>query len=342
MKLKSFYQISVLVFACLFFGCQEPKTQSNTTTVAPSNKPAPTVVPNDAKLEASKNGEAPTPTLNKTSSSKTNECKPQGKMIDENDLWIKEYDTWVCIVADSLSKDNVDFGDSYRLFDVYDTKTCQQINRTLLPVNRSPDFPYYIFKETYEAKNKVLCTAGFDFTFCYDVLNQKMLPKMQPQFLKERVGEDAQSGLPLGLVIWDHYLFGYAQDFGAYAFDLDNPNAPKSLKPAAEYKVADALFEFNSLFLIEEEKGKYQGLIPMMNEDEDAMILKKLFKKTKKIFPTLPKNTQNNRYLIFKDMSLSENGRLAIDMQKKEVIKLPTKISTGNNKTIMKWLKTQK
>jgi len=123
--------------------------------------------------------------------------------MDDNDFWLPKEQLWLCIVADTMTHDQ-DFGDSYRIFDIYNTETCQQMERHILPVNNSPDFPWYIFQNTYEEKNQVVCTSGFEFTFCYDVENRELLSRMKPTFLLSRTSLDAQSGMTLNMAIYDH------------------------------------------------------------------------------------------------------------------------------------------
>ena len=162
---------------------------------------------------------------------------------------------------------------------------------------------------------------------------------MEPVYFKERTGEDAQSGLPLGLMVWNHFLFGYAQDFGAYAFDIGNKDQPKALRGIAEFAIEDELFEYNTLFLVEQNADTYQGIIPSMNEDEDAMELKVVFKNPIKINPSLPKGARDNRYLIFKDLAVSTEKRIVVDMQEAKEVILPKGIASKKSGEILEWLK---
>ena len=70
-------------------------------------------------------------------------CVPNGTILEDNQIWIRNHQLLVCIVADSVTKD-IDFGESHRILDVYDTKDCKLVNRNILPVNNSPDYPYYL------------------------------------------------------------------------------------------------------------------------------------------------------------------------------------------------------
>jgi len=109
-------------------------------------------------------------------------CTLNGILLDGNECYLKKEQQLVCILADSTTVD-MDFGESHRILEVYDTKDCSLVSRETLPVNYSPDFPYYINLESFEAQNKVICTQGYEYTFCYDVVNRKMLPRLEAQFL---------------------------------------------------------------------------------------------------------------------------------------------------------------
>ena len=228
-------------------------------------------------------------------------------------FWIPKEQLWVCIVADDITRD-MDFGDSYRVFDVYDTKNCRQIKRKVLPVNNSPDFPWYIFQNTYEEKNQVVCTSGFEFTFCYDVENRELLPRMKPDYLLPRTALDAQSGMPLSMAIYDRYLFGYAQDLGFFAYDLTNKKKVENFLPVAEYHLKKDN-QFYPLFLIPVGNKKYQAVIPSIDMNNGAINISPLWKTPLIVDPVVAKNVQNNRFQIFTDLASKNKSKVAFDLQ---------------------------
>ncbi len=270
----------------------------------------------------------------------SHDCVVRGKLIDDNDFWIPEEQLWICIVADDITRDQ-DFGESYRILDVYDTEKCSQIKRKVLPVNNSPDFPWYIFQNTYEEKNQVVCTSGFEFTFCYDVENRTLLPRMKPDYLLPRTSLDAQSGITQCMEVYDHYLFGHSQDLGFFAYDLNDKKEVKNFLPAAEYH-AKKVNKFNSLFLVPVGNKKYQAVIPNLNLNNGKITITPLLKTPLVVDPLIAKNVQNNRFQIFTDLESPNGSKVAFDLQEKVLVNLPANVATLPVGKVLAYLKGQK
>lgn len=334
MKFRPYY----LLFAFLLttIACEDSGTSSQQTTGKSATST--TSPPPSTTKQAPNPSKEGTNTLAQEIPEK-HPCTLNGILLEGNECYLKKEQQLVCIVADSTTVD-MDFGESHRILEVYDTKDCSLVSRETLPVNYSPDFPYYINLESFEAQNKVICTQGYEYTFCYDVVNRKMLPRLEAQFLNERSSEDAQSGAPRGLKLWEQILFGYAQDYGAFAFDLSNKATPKALLPTAEFALPDREL-YHSLFLMPTGEDRYQALVPIMEEEETSFEVRALFKQARKINPVLSKSVRNNRYLLFKDLDAAKDSRLAIDMQKIALVRLPENIAGQQNAEILKWLKAQ-
>jgi len=265
----------------------------------------------------------------------SHQCIIPGTVLEDNSFWVKEAQTLIGISADSTTAD-ADFGDSHRILTAMNTADCSILFKETLPVNRSPDFPWYLNTNTYESVNQVLCMQGTEFIFCYDVLAKKILPKMKPKFYNKRIALDAQSGQPAGLSIWDRYLIGFSLDQGASVFDLSNKEKPKAILPAAEF-YSENDESYHSLFLLENNKGKIQALIPRLNDDQDGMIANPLFSTPQDINTKVSKNVKDNRFIILS--SMDGKSKTAIDMENREVIKLPKEVASKNAKTILEWVK---
>jgi len=265
----------------------------------------------------------------------SHQCILAGTVLEDNSYWIKTAQTLVGISADSTTKD-MDFGDSHRIFTALNTADCSILFKETLPINRSPDFPWYLNTNTYESVNQVLCMQGISFIYCYDVSSKKMLPQMKPEFYKKRVALDAQSGTPAGLAIWEQYLIGYSLDLGGSVFDLGNKTAPKAILPSAEF-YSENDESYHSLFLLANKDGKYQAVMPTLNEDQDGMIANPLFKKVQALNPTINKSVKDNRFIILN--SSDGKSKTAIDMEKMSTIEVPTEVLNKNVSVILEWLK---
>jgi len=260
------------------------------------------------------------------------DCTIEGQRMEDNELWIKDQGLFVSILADSTTYE-ADFGDSYRIFSVYDTDSCKQIYRKTLPINFSPDFPYYLSTNIYDSKSGLICAQGFEDTYCFDVKNRVAIPALKPKYLSERNGVDAQSGMPQGLKMKGHYLFGLAQDYGVFAFNLSDLQKPIPLLPAAEYTAPDD--NVYPLFFVQEGEGTYQAVMMKLNEEETETELIKIFDQPLAIKPTLPGQVRNNRFIV-----LSHNSqRVAIDMKAQKELPLSAEVASKPVQEILDWLK---
>lgn len=334
---KEFFKIAfqLMFFSCIVMssGCtEEPKTHSISDSKAEN---APVKTPDKITPEESENQSTDPVIQGRRAMPEKHECNIAGTILEDNSFWIKSEQTLVGISADSTTKD-IDFGESHRVFTVMNSADCKVILKETLPINRSPDFPWYLNTNTYESINQVMCMQGIEFVYCYDAIQKKMLPQMKPKFLNKRVALDAQSGTPAGLEIWDRYLVGYALDLGASVFDLSNKDKPKVILPVAEvYSENDE--SYHSLFLLVDRKGEVQALMPTLNEDQDGMIANLLFKETRMLNTVIKDSEKNNRFVIL--TSKDAKRKTAIDLEKMTSVDLPAELLTKNAKAIMTWLK---
>lgn len=328
------YSRLFFVLLCLFcFACDDtapadkplvnPKSVDTTTSVATDPDTKDTVVP------------PPAPIGMKQPLQTKHDCKVKDKVLESNEFWLQQDQTLVAIVADKTTE-SIDFGDSHRIFVAMDTRDCKTLLRETLPVNMSPDYPYYLNTNTYEAVNKVICSQGYEAVICYDAVAQKLLPQMKPKYLTERSAEDAQSGMPTGMEIWNQFLIGNTLDFGSYVFDLSDKKKPKSILPNAEYQDPENE-SYTSMFLLEGKDDLYQAFIPTLNEDQDGTEVKKMFKQPIAVSTTIAKSVRNNRFIVLK----KKDGKssVVIDMQEMKEVSLPAEVATKGVKDILTWLK---
>ncbi len=262
-------------------------------------------------------------------------CQPEGSILDNNQHWIRPAQTLVTISADSTTKD-IDFGESHRIFTAINTTDCSTVFRETLPVNHSPDFPWYLSPNTYEATNQVLCMQGMEFVFCYDLPGRKMLKRLSPKYLNKRMTQDAQSGAPAGLTTWNQYLIGYALDLGAWVFDLSDKDNVRPIMPQAEYFSNDDE-TYHSLFLLPDDKGNIQAFLPSLNQDQTGMTTNPLFEEAKPLNTSINARVRNNRYIVLNTKEGSE--KTAIDMEKMQAVGIPEDVAKKNVNAILEWLK---
>ncbi|MEM1320683.1 MAG: hypothetical protein AAGG75_10535 [Bacteroidota bacterium] len=315
-----FFFLSLLLCCCLV-ACEEaPTNQQSGVSSPPVSPPVEQASPPPAAARGIKN---------------SMDCSIPGKQMEDNELWVKEEGIFVGILADSTTY-NDELGDSYRILTVIATDSCQTLYREALPVNFSPDFPYYLSIDLYEPNHQLVCAQGFDFTYCVDVKNRRVMPQMTPEYLSERISEDAQSGMPQGLLLRGDYLFGMVEDYGVFAFDISNKEAPKAHLPAAEFLSEDE--NYYPLFFLPE-AGKYQAVVMTVDEEEMRPELKPLFDAPRAIIPQINKNVRNNRFLVLQEKVGTETKRAAIDMKNLEAVALPENLVNQPVASILDWLK---
>ena len=110
------------------------------------------------------------------------------EVLEGNQFWIREKSILVAVTADSTTFD-ADFGSSHRVLEVYNTESCELIQREVLPVNVSPDFPYFLAEITYNNESELVGIRGANTIYVYDVAQQQLLPELKPQYLSERLAE---------------------------------------------------------------------------------------------------------------------------------------------------------
>jgi hypothetical protein len=263
------------------------------------------------------------------------DCPVQGTFLTGNKLVLPEKQTIAYIIADSTTRDE-QFGDSHRKLVVFDSESCEAKGNVTLPVNNSPDFPYYLARINYNNSSNLLGIRGFEKIFCYDLLNNKLLPELTPSYKAERYGEDAQSGMILRIEVWEQFLIGYARDEGAFAFDLRDPAAPVNVLPFAEYEINETTFA--SLFLFPSSDGGTQCLMPKFDIEKDEFSINPLLEKPAEIDNNVPASATNNRYLVLK-LKDDQKTPLAFDLQNYQKVDLPQEVAAKPVQEIIEWMK---
>ena len=262
------------------------------------------------------------------------DCEVSGEILEGNQFWIRAQELLVVIKADSSSFDQ-DYGPSHRILEVYDTKSCQRLERTELPVDVSPDFPYYIAEITYNNSSQAIAVHGFGNIFLYDVAKRQLSPQLQPQFQAERSGVDAQSGMIHRLEVWEKYLVGFARNYGSFAFNIDSIQKPEPVLPFAEHEVKTQVF--HSLFLLQSENG-LQAIMPSYNYETDEFSINPAFEKPIALNTDVPESARNNRFLVLRRQDAEKTG-LAFDLQNRQLVQLPADMASQKTQAILNWLK---
>jgi hypothetical protein len=310
--LKKITFISLLFF-CIS-SCKESSNNNTSTNNSPEVKTPPITQPIPAVA-------------------RKEECEIKGKILEGNQKIVDGKNTLVCIVADKK--------ESHRKLEIYNTSTCELIKSEILPINRSLDFPYLIADIIYNKNSHLVAIKAYGAVYCYDVENQKLMDALIPDFLNERIAVDASSGKIKHLEVWENYLIGYAEDIGAFVFDLTDTADPKNLLPAAEFDLSEGESEdFTSLFFLKSQNGEntYQAIAPNYDYNNFQFQVNPLFKTPKNVNVAIPKKDRGNRFIVLK---MKDKNVFAVDMEAQKNVDLPNQIKNKTTQEILTWLKKQ-
>lgn len=264
------------------------------------------------------------------------DCAVAGEVLPENQSWSREHNLLIAIVADSTTYDE-NLGASHRILEIYDATTCERIDRQTLPVNVSPDFPYYLAKINYNNNSRMMAIRGFDKIYLYDLANRKLLPALTPRYSGQRYAADAQSGMILRLELWEQYLVGAAQDMGVFVFDLTDRQNPAPLLPFAEYEISET--DFGSLFLVSSMNDGQQIIMPSFDADNDEFSVNPLFAQPKELNTAgISASARNNRFLVIREAN-EARAPVAIDLQERRLVNLPADVAGRQTQQILQWMR---
>ena len=273
-----------------------------------------------------------TPSLSKP------DCVIEGQVLEDNTLWMPELDIVAAIKADESSTQE-GFEPSHRILEILDGRTCEVKFSETLPENTSPDFPYYIAQIQYNKGSHLVGIQGYYDVYVCDLDNDYTISKLSPEYFDERLFDDPQSGMIVRLEVWENYLLGYAQDVGAFAFDLSDKASPEAVIPFAEWQNVE-IGRYHSLFLLPTEGG-YQAIMPFYDAEEDNFMLYPVFDTPQNISKNVPNNVRNNEFLVLRGAE-DQTKVFAVDLRNRDLADLPADVAGRKTQGILDWMKAQK
>jgi len=311
---------------CLLFACSESSTESN--TVGQKEQTSTTNAKDKEEVrpkEASQIDQI---------AKQQQKCDIGGEVLEDNELWLKDQAKLICIIADSSTYDPK-FGMSHRILEIFNTYTCDLETKLTLPINTSPDFPYFLADINYNNNSKIVAIKAAKTIYCFDLTTKKMLPPLTPTFKIKRAEADPSTGTIIRLELWENFLVGYAQDKGAFVFDLGNGKKAIPVLPYAEYQLGEN--SFNSLFLLPSETNEYQAILPSFDWDESVFSINPIFKTPLAINTTVQKSALDNAFVVLREKK--ENKALLVDMKAMKNKIIPSALLDKSTKEILAWVK---
>lgn len=285
--------------------------------------------------ESGSSDEAVPPAVSKYSEAEARICPIGGTILDGNRLLLPEAGMQVVLKADTATFDP-DYGDSHRILEVYDIRNCSLLTQKILPVNVSPDFPYFLAEINYNHGSKLVAVRGAGTIYYLDAATGRLSPPLTPVFGAERYSRDAQSGIIQRLELWELFLVGCARDYGAFVFDLTDMEKPQAILPFGTYRDPEGE-RFHDLFLLPSEKGGVQALMPVYDSEQGGFLINALFPKPLDIEVSQGQTGQDTQFLVFREKH--EGGVVyAVDLRVRKLVALPVDVGEADDATILGWL----
>lgn len=262
------------------------------------------------------------------------DCPVSGSVLEDNTYYSAQQELLIAIAADSTTRDPK-LGESHRKLLVYHANTCELISQQTLPVDRSADFYYHLAAINYNNAAQQLAICGATQFYLYDLKARSLSGPFQPQFATERYGVDAQSGNIQQLEMWESYLIGYAQDYGAFVFKLNGKNKPAPVFPAAEYQ--NEIAAYSQAFLLPSDQGT-QVLMPSYDRRDRVFQINPAFSKPIALKKEVTLTAQDNRFLLLREDSKNEQA-IVIDLKNRKKAELPSDIQRKSNEDVIDWMK---
>ena len=320
-----------LAFIVLFSACEFETTESGGSTTLDSPTVDTTVTPDEFTNDSE--------TI-KTTGRIVKECPLEGTALEGNTFKTSNGKRLVAITATDDTKDE-ELGESHRTLEVYNMEDCSRIRRGKLPVNESPDYPYYLAQIQYNNESELVGIRGLNDLYVYDISVDK-LTKLKPQFSSKRVEDEPSSGRILRIEVWEDYLIGYAEGSGAFVFDLSDSQAPKPVLPLVDYAKSDDTYSCLFLLPSQTKIETYQVLVPQFNYDDNALVINALMAEPAQVNTNIKDSFRDNRYVVLKVKNEAGNEfPCGIDMEKQVRIDLPEDVQKMKNTAIIAWMKKQ-
>ncbi len=260
-------------------------------------------------------------------------CKTNNKTLPENILALPQLGVTAFVGANQSTLDK-DLGDSHRVFEVKSAATCEVVFSQTLPINVSADFPYYLAKEACNEEQGWIGIRGFQTATVFEVPTKKLYSDLKPKFATNRPAADATSGMISNLFFDQNYLYGYAVDFGVFAFDMKKNGSPN---------ISIAEYGETQLFGFERGQNQVDLLIPIVTFDENGNLdlnMKNIFERPIRINPALKFKFNNGKFILFKEKGGGgPTNHLVVDMEKKERLQLPEEVAKSSIKEVIAYLR---
>lgn len=205
--------------------------------------------------------------------------------------------------------------------EVYTLYSCELKAIYSFPENNPAESPYYLANLNYNHNSRLVGIRADRSFYVLDLRTGKLSDAIQPQFPTDWPAEP-ESGRIQHLEVWEDYLVGATTDWGCFVFTLDSLGF-EQIPPIATYQAASG--QYHALFLIANNSGYYQAILPSLSETDGSFSVQPIFSKPLALDASPPIHAASSPYVRLKQSDGEligidlRNGQLLPTIEKKQV-----------------------
>ena len=292
-------------------------------------EPAPDAYPDQTGVDTT----AVLPAENLDPLPETHDCRIEGVGSETEEFWVRPAQVLVGLVYGET--DNGGLSTQLRAMD---TRSCTEINRIQLP---APDAEsvYYLAEPQYNSSNRLVGIFADQDIYVYDAEQNRLSPKINPQFRTPRMMNDPETGAIQKLIVLEDYLLGYAADQGTFVVSIDAAGGPKNLLPLAEYAVPNTN-QYHAVFALPQGENRQQLLLPEWDEATFELDLHPVFEQPVVLLDNAVESARDNRHFVAY-RALPDGGReaVALDLAAHMRVELPANVANQSVGSILQYLR---
>lgn len=193
--------------------------------------------------------------------------------------------------------------------EVYHLYTCELKAVYAIPQNEPANAPYYLANLNYNNARRQLAIRGSRSFYLLDLAAGQLSEAITPSF-PDALLSDASSGMIQHLEVWEDYLVGAVSDGACFVYQL-TPAAVKILHAAATYAAAKDERP-KALFLIPNDTGYYQAILPVLDANTGTFEVRPVFQHPLPLDTTVHTQAVGSPYLRLKQQ---DGKTIGIDMR---------------------------
>ncbi len=181
--------------------------------------------------------------------------------------------------------------------EVYHLYSCEPKATYVLPQNEPANAPYYLANLHYNNARRQLAVRGTRSFYLLDLTQGQLSEAITPSF-PETLLADASSDMIQHLEVWENYLVGALSDGDCFVYELQTDSI-RAVPATATYTDPQSNLS-QSLFLIPNDTGYYQAILPTLDENKGTFEVRPIFDRPMALDTSSRIHAPASPYLRFK------------------------------------------